>query len=181
MKKAYFLEIAKEAILSSFKGKKIDRVLLFQEYPDLKKEGAVFVTLRLNDELRGCMGSIVAHRSLLDDLIENARAAAFKDPRFVPLREEEYTKIELEVSLLSTPKELDYKDAKDLKEKIEPNKDGVILKFQNQQVTFLPQVWEQLPKFELFFEHLCKKAGLESLGCLDKHPTILIYQVEKVA
>jgi len=180
MEKSYLLEIAKEAIESKFTTKEIDKKLLLEKHPELKEEGAVFVTLTLNDNLRGCMGSIIPHRSLLNDVINNAQAAAFKDPRFLPLTKDEFKNIKIEVSILTIPVELEYKDKEDLKEKIEPHKDGVILKSGTHQATYLPQVWEELPTFELFFKYLCQKAGLNDSNCLETHPIILTYQVEKI-
>jgi AmmeMemoRadiSam system protein A len=180
MSQAYLLEIAKEVIEGEFSNKEINTTLLLTEHPELKEPAAVFVTLRLKNELRGCIGSLKAHQSLLDDLRKNAKAAAFEDPRFLPLTEKEFEELEIEVAVLTTPKELPYKDARDLKSKIIPNRDGVILKMGAKQATFLPQVWEQLPSFELFFEHLCKKAGIDRENCLAKHPTILVYQAEKI-
>jgi AMMECR1 domain-containing protein len=59
------------------------------------------------------------------------------------------------------------------------NVDGIILQKGSRKATFLPQVWEELPTFELFFSHLCQKAGLES-SCLESHPDIWRYKVEKV-
>lgn len=180
MKKELLLRIASDAIQSEFDKQEINRLALLQAYPELQDQGAVFVTLKQNGNLRGCIGSLVAHRSLLEDLIHNAKAAAFGDPRFPPLREDEFENTDIEISLLSTPKELHYTDREDLKGKIRPNIDGVILKLGFNQATFLPQVWEDLPDFDLFFAHLCQKAGLQASGCLEAHPNILTYQVERV-
>ena len=102
MEKSYLLEIAKEAIESKFNTNKIDKKLLLEKHPELKEEGAVFVTLTLNGNLRGCMGSIIPHRTLLDDLLNNAEASAFKDPRFLPLTKDEFKDIKIEVSILTT-------------------------------------------------------------------------------
>ena len=88
-------------------------------------------------------------------------------------------KIKLEVSLLTPPVKADYVDTEDLKKKIRAKEDGVILKLNSYQATFLPQVWEELESFELFFAHLCHKAGLGQ-NCLSEHPEIYIYQVEKM-
>ena len=74
----------------------------------MKKDGAVFVTLKYNNELRGCIGSIIAHRTLFDDLTYNAVSAGFYDPRFSALRQEELSSLSIEVSLLSEPKILEY-------------------------------------------------------------------------
>jgi len=180
MDKKLLLQIAHDAIESSFTHNDVDRAKLLRENPELKEDGAVFVTLRKNGRLRGCIGSLIAHRPLLDDLIYNAKAAAFNDPRFKPLSLSELNNIEIEISLLSVPKKIEYKDKEDLKKKIRPNIDGVILQLGNYKATFLPQVWEEIPDFDLFFDHLCQKAGLKAEGCLDRHPTIYTYQVEKI-
>ena len=173
------LQIAKDAILENFGEAKIDKEELLKKYPYLANEGAVFVTLNLNGALRGCIGSLIAHRSLLEDIIHNAKAAAFDDPRFFPLSKSEFEKIDLELSLLSTPKRVEYEDIEDLKSKIEIGVDGIILKKGYNQATFLPQVWEELSNFEQFFAHLCKKAGLNP-NCLQLHPEIYKYQVKKI-
>ena len=149
-------------------------------YPLLEKDGAVFVTINTkpNEELRGCIGSLQAHRPLYKDIIFNAQAAALRDPRFEPLTAEELNNITLEVSILSTPQILVYKDIEDLKNKIHPFEDGIVLKHKGKHATYLPQVWEQLPKFNDFFSSLCSKANLES-NCLLIHPEISTYQVKK--
>ena len=66
----------------------------------------------------------------------------------------------------------------DLKSKIRVGVDGVILSLNGKRATFLPSVWEQLPTFELFFAHLCQKAGLPH-DCLHNHPKIETYQANK--
>jgi len=177
--KEVLLSLARAAIKSVFSEGHLDNMKLVEEYPHLKEKGASFITLTLDGQLRGCIGSIIAHRSLLDDIIHNAQAAAFKDPRFTPLQEDELSSIEIEVSLLSEPQVLYYNDIDDLKQKVRIGVDGVILKSGNHQSTFLPQVWEQLKTHELFFSHLCQKAGL-SEECLSTHPEIYLYQVKKV-
>lgn len=180
MKKELLLRIASDAIQSRFDNTQIERSALLQAHPELQEQGAVFVTLKQDGNLRGCIGSLVAHRSLLDDVISNAKAAAFGDPRFSPLREAEFEDTDIEISLLSAPQELHYSDREDLKRKIRPEIDGVILKLGFNHATFLPQVWEDLPDFDLFFAHLCQKAGLSASGCLERHPTISTYQVERI-
>jgi len=149
-------------------------------YPQLKEKGAAFVTLTKGEEerLRGCIGSLEAWRPLYKDVITNAQSAAMKDSRFPPLTLEELPKIKVEVSVLSKPRPLPYKDEKDLKEKIVPGKDGVILRYDSHRATYLPQVWEQLPTFNTFFASLCQKAGLPA-DCLKYHPHIEVYHVTK--
>ena len=172
--------LAKQAILDGLnKTQSIDTKALLEKYPPLAQQRATFVTLTLDGRLRGCIGSLVAHRSLLDDLIHNAQAAAFEDPRFYPLSPEEFKKVVIEISLLSPPEAILYDSIEDLKSKVSVGIDGIILQKEGKKATFLPQVWEQLPTFELFFSHLCQKAGL-SENCLESHPNIWRYHVEKI-
>ncbi len=179
------LELARLAIMEGLTGEKlIDRQVYLQKYPELAQKQAVFVTLNKKREagkptLRGCIGSIIPTRSLIDDVIYNAKAAAFNDPRFPPLSADEFKDIQIEISLLSIPEKLEYMDAEDLKQKIIPGKHGVILRLAGKQATFLPQVWEDLPDFKTFFEHLCLKAGLPE-KCLEYHPEIWTYTVKKI-
>ena len=178
--KRVILQIAKDAIKEAVLGVKlIDKEALIKKYPWLKQKGAVFVTINEFNNLRGCIGSIVAHQSLIDDIIHNAKAAALSDPRFKPLSKEELDKIEVEVSLLTPPKPLPYKDIEDLKRKVRVGVDGIILNYKGYQATYLPSVWEQLPNFELFFSSLCQKAGLPS-NCLEYHPQIYRYEAIKI-
>jgi AmmeMemoRadiSam system protein A len=110
--------------------------------------------------------------------VANGEAAAFDDPRFPLLTKEEFEKIDIEVSLLTVPYPLEYDDIEDLRRKIRPGVDGVVLRLEGRQATFLPQVWEELNDFDHFFAHLCLKAGLPQ-NCLAYHPQIFVYQVEK--
>ena len=174
------LRIAKTSILSSFDSNYlVNKNKLLSTYPYLNEMGASFVTLHYDKNLRGCIGSIIAHRTLLDDIINNANSAAFKDPRFKPLQTDEFSHLRLEVSVLSEPKLLNYKDFDDLCNKVRPNIDGLILKYGSYQGTFLPQVWEQLPHAKLFLEHLSIKAGTTP-DIYEKHPQIYTYQVDAI-
>lgn len=174
------IELARLAIEESIHHQKlIDTDEYLEADPELKTSQATFVTLTIDGNLRGCIGSLLPYRPLIDDLISNAKAAAFEDPRFAPLTPEEFTQISIEVSLLSLPKTVPYQSIDELKNIIQPSIDGVILTLGERRATFLPQVWEQLPTFDLFFEQLCQKAGLGS-DCLHHHPTIETYTVKKV-
>ena len=160
--KEYFsdtvLKICKDSILSGFQLGEIKP----KDYPCVLEEyGASFVTLELAGILRGCIGSIIAHRPLVQDLIKNAHAAAFADPRFNPLTLDEYNKISISVSLLSKPERIEFKDEEDLLDKLIPNKDGLIIRDGNYQSVFLPIVWEQLPDKHEFLKELKLKAGLD--------------------
>lgn len=173
------LDIAKNAIKDElFCTESIDKLSLERDNEYLSDERACFVTLYLDGELRGCIGSLQPHRKLIDDIMNNAKSAAFQDYRFQPLSKNEFEKIDIEISLLTLPKILIYESLEELKDKINIGIDGVILQKNHNKATFLPQVWEQLPTFESFFEHLCLKAGLCD-NCLKQFPQIYTYQVKK--
>lgn len=174
------LRIAKSSILKAFHSDySFDKHKVINDYPYLRKKGAAFVTLKYDDNLRGCIGSIVPHRTLYEDIANNALSAGFRDPRFESLQEGEFSKLTLEVSVLSEPEVLEYEDFDDLCEKVRPNVDGLILKHPMHQGTFLPQVWEQIPTPRLFLEHLSIKAGA-NMSIYKDHPTILRYTVEAI-
>lgn len=180
MENHVLLDIAKKSIEKKFDSSiKINKEQLLKDFSFLAQNGATFVTLTLNNQLRGCIGTLQAYRPLLDDLISNAFAAAFEDPRFYELTLDEFKKVKIEISILSTPVEVIYNDIEDLKSKIKPNIHGVILQKDGRRSTFLPQVWEQLPSFKEFFAHLCYKGSFE-VNCLDFHPQIFTYEVKKI-
>lgn len=133
----------------------------FEKAPEVFNElGASFVTLEKNGNLRGCIGSILAHRRLIDDLVKNAQNSAFSDPRFQPLRKDEFKDLSIDVSLLSTPEKMDFKDEADLLAQIRPFIDGIIIKDGGYQAVYLPSVWEQLPEKDVFLSSLKIKAGM---------------------
>lgn len=129
-------------------------------HPSLAVKAASFVTLQLNNQLRGCIGTIDPHRSLLHDVRGNAIDAAFNDPRFAPVTLEELKKITIEVSVLTPRVLLQYDSSFDLYSQIKPGVDGIYIEYQNLRGTFLPQVWNQLPDKDQFFRHLKAKAGM---------------------
>lgn len=174
-----YLQIARDAIRAHFEHSAVDKDALINTYSELKIQRATFVTITINGRLRGCIGSIIAHQSLLNDILSNAESAAFRDPRFPPLSQNELNDIRIEVSLLTQPQLISYKDIEDLSTIIRPNIDGVILRVGNYQATFLPQVWEELEDFDSFFTHLGLKAGIGN-DPLSYHPDIYTYQVEKI-
>lgn len=151
-------EIARKTLESIFEGKK------FQ--PDkktknkLSEKKACFVTLSINDELRGCVGCLEANQELWKNVQENAVSAAFNDYRFSPVKKNELKNIKIEVSVLSKSKLINHKDENDLLNKIN-NKMGIILRGNLHSAIFLPRVWKQLPDKTEFFEHLSLKAGLD--------------------
>lgn len=141
-------------------------------------EYGTFVTLKIDGSLRGCIGNLSPHGSIVEGIRRNAVSAAFHDSRFPPLSADEFGKVEIDISVLSEPQALEYSDGDDLIAKLRPGVDGVILKLGRAGATFLPQVWDQLPQPELFLGHLCQKAGLADTAWKDSHPEIEIYQVQ---
>ena len=150
------IDIARGAIAEKFGGAR--RPLPQEDW--LLRPGATFVTLTLDCDLRGCIGSLQAHRALAEDVRHNARAAAFDDPRFLPLTREEFAGVEVEVSLLTPPQPLDFADEADALAQLRPGMDGVIFEYGRYRSTFLPQVWEHFPQPRDFLAMLKRKAGL---------------------
>lgn len=151
------MELAKESIKSSVEGSK----MAFPRIPPVAtKPYGVFVTITKSGELRGCIGNTDPDRPLYKAVVENARKAALEDPRFPPVSEDELDDIDVEISILSEPRKLDYKDPNELLDKITPGKDGVILSKDAKSATYLPQVWEDIPDKREFLESLSEKAGL---------------------
>lgn len=128
--------------------------------PRLREKGATFVTLTMDGELRGCIGSLRRSRALGEDVIHNAVAAAMEDPRFPPLSAAEFDAVTVEVSLLSEPEFLEFSGEQALLAQLRPGEDGLIIFSGCRSATFLPQVWEQLPEPQQFLAALKHKAGL---------------------
>lgn len=129
------------------------------DHPALHEPGAAFITLTQQGQLRGCIGSLEAWRPLNEDVKANAKAAAFRDPRFPPLDREELERTRVEVSLLTPAKPMTFVDEADAIRQLRPGIDGMIFECNGRRGTFLPQVWESLPDRHDFFHHLKQKAG----------------------
>jgi AmmeMemoRadiSam system protein A len=174
------LRLAREAMERGVRGEELpplDKSLL---PPSLIEEGSSFITLTMRGELRGCIGSLEPHQSLAEDVYEHAIAAALKDPRFPPVREDELTGIEIEISRLTRPIPLEYEDAADLLSKICPHVDGVIVRDGiYHRATFLPQVWEKISDPAEFLSNLCYKMGADPNLWRTRHLDVLTYQVEE--
>jgi uncharacterized protein len=152
------IPIARAAISKAL-GKPYGKII--EDMPWLHEKGASFVTLTQNKNLRGCIGTLEAHRPLLIDVKANAHAAAFRDPRFTPLKTHELDSTEIEVSLLSAMQPLVFSGEQDALAQLQSGIDGVVFEFGRYRSTFLPQVWEQLPDVDVFMAHLKHKAGLQ--------------------
>jgi AmmeMemoRadiSam system protein A len=174
----YLLDLARKTIknrLSNSEPPRIDPETVPQK---LQERLGTFVTVTIDGNLRGCIGHIIPRETLIEGIRENALNAAFRDPRFPPLTQEEFDQIELEISILTRPQELAYTDANDLLAKLRPGVDGVIIKRGYHEATFLPQVWEQLPDKKEFLTHLCLKAGLSPDSWKKEKLVVSTYQVQ---
>jgi AmmeMemoRadiSam system protein A len=146
--------------------------------PLLQEKRGCFVTLHKRGLLRGCIGTIEPVNPLIEAVAENAVNAAFKDPRFPPLSEEELPSVDIEISVLTVPEVLEYSDGEDLKSKLKPGVHGVILSKGWHRSTFLPQVWDQLRDTDDFLNHLCRKAGMDG-DCWKRGDVVVkTYQAE---
>jgi AmmeMemoRadiSam system protein A len=175
----YLLQLARETIARQLRGKGPPSVDLDALPEALARDGACFITLTKRGALRGCIGSLEPRRLLVEDVCENAAAAAFRDPRFPPVGTEELNDLCVEVSILSAPRPLSYDDADDLIAQLRPGVDGVVIESGWNRATFLPQVWDKLPDPHQFLEQLCRKAYLPADAYRKPGLDVYTYQVEK--
>lgn len=173
------LRMAREAMECAVRGIKLPQLNPSTLTTNLREKGASFVTLTIHGQLRGCIGALEPYQPLVDDVREHAVAAALEDPRFPQVREDELSRIQVEVSRLTRPVPLEYKDADDLLSKLRPHVDGVILRDGFRRATFLPQVWEKIPDPAEFLDNLCYKMGASANHWKNKHLDVFIYQVEE--
>ena len=166
------LQLARKTIENNFKRKDYNLKNIPAEFQE--KRG-VFVTLHEGGQLKGCIGNIEPLKSLYEGVKENVLNAAFHDPRFSKLREDELKKVHLEISVLTPPRKLEYNSPEELLSKL-TGKEGVILEKNHRRATFLPQVWEDLPDKKKFLEHLSLKAGLNPEAW--KEANIYVYYAE---
>jgi AmmeMemoRadiSam system protein A len=150
------LPLARTAIAREFG--KTDRAV--EDAAWLRERGACFITLTYEKKLRGCIGTLHAHRTLLEDVQANAVAAAFRDPRFKPLTVDELDAVAMEISVLSALAPMTFADEPDALVQLRVGTDGVVFQYGHHSSTFLPQVWENLREPAEFMAHLKYKAGL---------------------
>ncbi len=160
--KQTLIDLARKSIQLSFDENNAP-LLNFDAYPmELKSILATFVTIKIENRLRGCIGTLDAYRPLVEDIADNAYKAAFSDPRFEPIVASEYKKLEIHISILSPPQEITFDSEATLLTKIQPNVDGLIIQDSTHKGTFLPSVWEILPDPKDFLRHLKQKAGFNA-------------------
>ena len=139
----------------------------------LKEPGAPFVTLKIGEELRGCIGTVEANEPLHDAIVHCANSAAFRDPRFPPLTQEEYPLIHLEISVLSP-----FRPAQS-PEEVVPGVHGLMITRGYYRGLLLPQVateydWDR----ETFLSYTCRKAGLPPDAWKDPSTKIEVFTAE---
>lgn len=154
--KIELLRIARNTIRNYLEHKKEDSAKEVDNEKYLQKRG-VFVTLHIEGNLRGCIGYPLPNERLINAVMDKAISAAFQDPRFPPLSKNELDSIDLEISVLTVPREI-----KELSE-IQVGRDGIIISKGFFKGLFLPQVpVEQNWNLEQYISHGCLKAGLSA-------------------
>ncbi len=176
--KEQLLDLAYQSVEAAVTSGKLPEVELEGLPARLTEQQASFVTLRSGGVLRGCIGAIRARLPLAIDVIEHAAAAARNDPRFSALAADELSDLEIEVSVLSHPQPLEYKEPADLPRLLTPGRDGVIIQQGIHRATFLPQVWTKVSKPEEFLNRLCEKARLSPDAWQQERLEVFTYQVE---
>jgi len=154
------LDLAKNSIQHGLQTGRPLKINLADFPAELTEHCATFVTLHKHHQLRGCIGMLEAVRPLAEDIAENAFLAAFKDPRFPPLADNEFGELEIHLSILTPAEPVSFTSEQNLITQLQPGIDGLILEEGRRRGTFLPSVWEQLPEPEEFLRHLKQKAGL---------------------
>ena len=155
------LELAKTSIRYQAARGKTPKIDINEFSRQLQARRATFVTVKLDGKLRGCIGTTVPHQALITDVISSACKAAAADPRFPPVTEEEAPRLEVGVSILSTPRPIAFASEDELVARLRPESDGLILLEGKKRGLFLPQVWESLPDPRQFVRNLKIKAGLK--------------------
>lgn len=173
------ISIARSSIQHGLQIDKPEIVNLKDHDSDLRSIRATFVTLKISESLRGCIGTLEARHPLAKSVAEYAYAAAFRDPRFKPLSENEFADITLSISILTPAEPIEFDSDADLINQLNPNIDGLIIKSGHRSATFLPAVWESLPDAEQFLSQLKAKAQIrpdENLTTASRYKAIEIHE-----
>ncbi len=177
--KKILLALARDSIGCVTQGEPLPLLDLAIYSETLQEEGSSFVTLTVKGNLRGCIGGLEPYQPLVQDVCEHAAAAAASDYRFGPVRIEEIPELNIEISRLTPPVELRYDSPADLPRLLRPCIDGVVFHDGFYRATFLPQVWEKLPRVEDFLDHLSLKMGAPPGAWRRKKLKVFTYQVEE--
>jgi AmmeMemoRadiSam system protein A len=169
------LKIARDAIKQYLDNKTYLKISHPEEW--MYDNRATFVTLKIKNDLRGCIGHLQAIQDVYRDVIDNAVAAAFFDPRFNPLSKYEFEHIHIEISILTVPELINYTNSDDLLKKIKKGM-GIVISDGELGATFLPQVWDELPDKKEFLTQLCLKAGFAADAWQKQKLEVSKYDVE---
>lgn len=168
------LKLARDAIINVDNKKALGEL---SKKKIVDEDAGVFVSVYVNEELRGCIGTLEP-MGLHAGIIEHAILAAYRDGRFEPINEYEYKDMKIHINILTKPKQLVFKGAQDLLKKLN-KKNGYIIEKGFRKSTFLPSVWEQLDDKEEFLQHLCMKAGLEPNEWKEQGMNVYFYESEE--
>jgi AmmeMemoRadiSam system protein A len=156
---AWLMQLARQSLEMAVRHR--SRPLLHEMQPAalLREPRGCFVTLEKHGALRGCIGSLQAERPLFEQVADKTWRAALDDPRFAPVVVEELDGISIALSILDQPREIEVSGIEELAAHLQPGKDGLILREGVRQATFLPAVWEKLPRSADFIAELQRKGG----------------------
>lgn len=148
------LKLARKSIAAKFSGRELPKFK--SPFHRLEEARGVFVTLKKENKLRGCIGFVMGVKPLYQTVQEVAEASAFQDPRFSPLKEDELEDTVIEISVMTALRKIS--SIKMIKVK----RDGLLVKRGDSQGLLLPQVAQKNNwKRQTFLEHVCLKAGLD--------------------
>jgi AmmeMemoRadiSam system protein B/AmmeMemoRadiSam system protein A len=176
--RTFLLRLARQTIERVTRGGELPKWPAGGVPPACRERRGCFVTLHLHGQLRGCIGNLTASQPLFRGVSQNARDAALRDARFPCVTPDEVALLQIEISVLTEPQPLAFRTPADLLEKLQPQRDGVVLQIGAQRATFLPQVWEQLPDKTEFLSHLARKAGAGAGDWRGHDVRVSTYRVE---
>ena len=177
--KNILLRLARQAIERVVNSQALPKLKMDDYTPPLRENGASFVTLTEDDELRGCIGALEPYQPLVQDVCEHAASAAIEDYRFQPVTPREVSRLTIEISRLTPPQPFIYTRPAELIAGLRPNIDGVIIRDGLHRATFLPQVWQKIPNPQVFLAYLCEKMGASGNLWQRKPLEVFTYQVEE--
>lgn len=179
VEKSILLRMARQSLECAVRRESLPPVNQADLTPALREQGASFVTLTEQGDLRGCIGALEAYQPLYEDVRQHAASAALEDYRFPQVQPDELPGLQIEISRLTPPQNLEYTTPEELLALLRPGIDGVILRDGLRRATFLPQVWEKIPTASDFLSQLCYKMSAPPDLWQKKHLLVQIYQVEE--
>ena len=173
--KKFLLNLVRKALEEHLEGKESD----IENIPDeLRNRGASFVTIQIDGESKGSIGTLFEHQELFLDVVENAKVAAFEDQRFVPLTSDDLKIAKIEISIIKNLKKLSYESEFELLNQINKDVNGVIVQQGIRIGTLLPQEWEKINDKVEFLQLICEKANLDKDVWKNPNSEIYVYETE---